>query len=123
MQEMTKQAPRWISGIEPPEELLKASGTQILEIECREQPACLRELIKTYSSDSAIRAELKKFRDLAMKNGPLLFIGMGASFCSAISGKITPSGAILSADASTGSIPLPKKDLLSRESTKILKNS
>jgi glutamine---fructose-6-phosphate transaminase (isomerizing) len=88
MQEMTKQAPRWISGIEPPEELLKASGTQILEIECREQPACLRELIKTYSSDSAIRAELKKFRDLAMKNGPLLFIGMGASFCSSISGSV-----------------------------------
>ena len=68
MQEMTKQAPRWISGIEPPEELLKATGTQILEIECREQPARLRDLIKTYSSDPAIRAELKKFRDLATKN-------------------------------------------------------
>jgi glutamine---fructose-6-phosphate transaminase (isomerizing) len=88
MQEITKQAPRWISGIEPPEELLKATGTQILEIECREQPSRLRELIQTYSSDPAIRAELKKFRDLATKNGPLLFIGMGASFCSSISGSV-----------------------------------
>ena len=88
MQETTKQAPRWISGIEPPAELLKATGTQILEIECREQPARLRELIQAYSSDSTIRAELKKLRDLAMKNGPLLFIGMGASFCSSISGSV-----------------------------------
>ena len=88
MQETTKQAPRWISGIEPSAELLKATGTQILEIECREQPARLRELIQAYSSDSTIRAELKKFRDLAMKNGPLLFIGMGASFCSSISGSV-----------------------------------
>ncbi len=88
MQEITKQAPRWISGIEPPAELLKANGTQILEIECREQPARLSELIQAYSGDPAIRAELKKFRHLATKNGPLLFIGMGASFCSSISGSV-----------------------------------
>ena len=31
-------SPRWIAGIEPPEELLTANGTQILEIECRQQP-------------------------------------------------------------------------------------
>jgi glutamine---fructose-6-phosphate transaminase (isomerizing) len=86
--EETKQAPRWIAGIEPPKELLNATGTQILEIECREQPARLRDLIQAYSGDATIRAELKKFRELAARGGPVLFIGMGASFCSAISGSV-----------------------------------
>jgi glutamine---fructose-6-phosphate transaminase (isomerizing) len=86
--EETNQAPRWISGIEPPKELLAASGTQILEIECREQPARLQDLIQAYRSDSTIRAELNTFRDLAARKGPILFIGMGASFCSSISGAV-----------------------------------
>ena len=81
-----QQAPRWIAGVEPSKELLAASGTQILEIECREQPQRLHELIQAYRSDSAIRAELRKFRDLAAKPGPVLFIGMGASYCSSFSG-------------------------------------
>lgn len=84
----TKQARRWISGIEPPKELLAATGTQILEIECREQPARLRDLLRSYRNDPVIREELKKFRDLAAKDGPVLFIGMGASYCSAISGAV-----------------------------------
>jgi glutamine---fructose-6-phosphate transaminase (isomerizing) len=88
MEEPKKQTPRWISGIEPSKELLAANGTQILEIECREQPKRLRELIHTYASDPVIRAELNKFRELASKKGPVLFIGMGASFCSAVSGSI-----------------------------------
>src|ERR1700678_3741237 len=86
MEETKKQAPRWISGIEPRKELLEANGTQVLEIECREQPERLRELIGAYASDPAIRAELGKFRELAAKKGPVLFIGMGASWCSSISG-------------------------------------
>jgi len=88
MDEVNKQQPRWISGIEPPKELLTATGTQILEIECREQPARLRDLLQSYRSDAVIRAELKKFREIAAKKGPVLFIGMGASFCSSISGSI-----------------------------------
>jgi glucosamine--fructose-6-phosphate aminotransferase (isomerizing) len=88
MEEVNKQAPRWISGIEPSKELLAASGTQILEIECREQPQRLHDLILAYRTDPEIRAELKKFRKLAEKKGPIFFIGMGASFCSAISGSI-----------------------------------
>jgi glucosamine--fructose-6-phosphate aminotransferase (isomerizing) len=88
MEEVKKQESHWISGIEPPKELLHATGTQILEIECREQPAKLRDLIQAYSNDAAIRAELKKFRELAAKKGPVLFIGMGASYCSSISGSI-----------------------------------
>lgn len=86
--EETEQTLRWISGIEPPQEVLSATGTQILEIECREQPARLHELIQAYGSDPGIRNELKKFRDLAASKGPVLFIGMGASCCSSISGAI-----------------------------------
>jgi len=82
------KAPRWISGIEPSKELLTATGTQILEMECREQPARLRALIQTYRSDPEIREQLAKFRELAVKKGPVLLIGMGASYCSSISGSV-----------------------------------
>src|SRR5580700_10425091 len=82
------EAPRWIAGIEPAKELLTATGTQILEIECREQPEQLHRLLGAYTGDSAIQAELKKFRELALKKGPVLFIGMGASYCSSISGSV-----------------------------------
>jgi glucosamine--fructose-6-phosphate aminotransferase (isomerizing) len=78
---------RWISGIEPAADLLSATGTQILEIECREQPRKLQELIRAYASDPAIRAELGKLRlAAASAKDPVLFLGMGASLCSAISG-------------------------------------
>lgn len=88
MNDTKQQAPRWINGVEPSKELLSANGTQILEIECREQPERLRELLRTYATDPAIRAQLKKFRDLAAKPGPVLFIGMGGSFCSSLSGSV-----------------------------------
>lgn len=84
----TTPVPRWISGIEPPKELLAATGTQILEMECREQPARLRDLIQSYATDPDIREVLKKLRTLATNQGPVLFIGMGASFCSSISGTV-----------------------------------
>lgn len=88
MEELSQQTPRWIAGIEPSKELLAADGTQILEIECRDQPRMLRRLIQTYRDDPAIRADLEKFRDLAKKKGPVLFIGMGASFCSSFGGSV-----------------------------------
>jgi glucosamine--fructose-6-phosphate aminotransferase (isomerizing) len=88
MAENRKQSPRWIAGIEPAKELLAATGTQILEIECREQPERLRQLLKAYAGDPAIRFELNKFRELAARRGPVLFIGMGASYCSSISGSV-----------------------------------
>jgi len=78
--------PRWIAGIEPSKELLSATGTQILEIECRQQPQRLSELIQAYASDPAIRKQLRTLRELASNKGPVLFLGMGASYCSAISG-------------------------------------
>lgn len=88
MSETQQQTPRWISGIEPPKELLAADGTQILEIECRQQPERLRALIDAYCGDAAIRRELRALHDLAPRQGNILFIGMGASFCSSISGSI-----------------------------------
>jgi glucosamine--fructose-6-phosphate aminotransferase (isomerizing) len=88
MEDIKNQAPRWISGIEPPKELLAANGTQILEIECRQQPERLGELIDAYRTDPEIRGEMKALRELAARSGPVLFLGMGASFCSSISGSI-----------------------------------
>jgi glucosamine--fructose-6-phosphate aminotransferase (isomerizing) len=88
MEDTKKEAPRWVGGVEPAKDLLTATGTQILEIECRQQPERLRELLREYSTNAAIKAELKEFHDLATKKGPVLFIGMGASYCSSISGSI-----------------------------------
>ena len=80
--------PRWIGGVEPRQELLTATGTEILEIECREQPQKLSELIQAYSRDTEIRDALAKLRDLSMGQGPVLFIGMGASYCSSFGGSV-----------------------------------
>jgi glucosamine--fructose-6-phosphate aminotransferase (isomerizing) len=80
--------PRWINGVEPSAEVLTSNGTQILEMECREQPRRLAELIAAYAEDAEIRAQLSALRDLAARPGPVLFLGMGASFCSSISGSV-----------------------------------
>jgi glucosamine--fructose-6-phosphate aminotransferase (isomerizing) len=88
MEDNKKQAPRWVGGVEPAKELLTATGTQILEIECRQQPECLRQLLTAYAADSTIQAELEQFRRLAQRPGPVMWIGMGASYCSSISGSI-----------------------------------
>jgi glutamine---fructose-6-phosphate transaminase (isomerizing) len=89
MEEPTQPAtPRWIGGVEPSPELLAATGIEILEFECRQQPGKVKELIAAYAEDPALRAELRALRDLAAGSGPVLFLGMGASYCSAISGSI-----------------------------------
>ncbi|MGA9959035.1 MAG: SIS domain-containing protein [Acidobacteriaceae bacterium] len=82
------ETPRWINGVEPPAHLLHATGTQILEIECREQPQRLLDLIRAYRSDPEIRSQLKNFGRLSRKPGPVMFIGMGASYCSSVSGSV-----------------------------------
>ena len=82
------ETPRWINGVEPPAHLLHASGTQILEIECREQPQRLLDLIRAYRSDPELRSQLKNFRELSQKPGPVMFIGMGASYCSSFSASV-----------------------------------
>jgi glucosamine--fructose-6-phosphate aminotransferase (isomerizing) len=81
-------APRWVGGVEPPAALLSATGTEILELECREQPQRLRELIQACCRDSAIRAQFEKLRELARRPGPVLFLGMGASYCSSFGGSV-----------------------------------
>lgn len=89
---MTNQAatqePRWVGGVAPRSELLSATGTQILELECREQPERLHQLSEAYQNDAAIREELKTLRELAARPGAVLFAGMGASYCSAMAGSI-----------------------------------
>jgi glutamine---fructose-6-phosphate transaminase (isomerizing) len=86
MEGNTKQSPRWVGGIEPAKELLAYTGTQVLEMECRQQPEKLRQLIDAYANDAVIVEELKRFRKLAEKKGPVVFIGMGASYCSSFAG-------------------------------------
>jgi len=79
---------RWISGVEPPPALLSATGTEILEIECREQPRRLQELIRAYAADPEIASTMRSLRHAASGRGPVLFVGMGASFCSSVSGSV-----------------------------------
>jgi glutamine---fructose-6-phosphate transaminase (isomerizing) len=88
MEKANQPSPRWINGIEPRQELLSANGTQILEIECREQPQRLHDLIQAYRSDPVIRTELKTLHELSKTKGPIAFIGMGASYCSSFSGSV-----------------------------------
>jgi glutamine---fructose-6-phosphate transaminase (isomerizing) len=79
---------KWIAGIEPPKEMLTMSMTEIYEKECREQPKRLAELLKAYSEDKSTVEELKQLGQLAHAPGPILFIGMGASYCSSIAGAV-----------------------------------
>jgi glucosamine--fructose-6-phosphate aminotransferase (isomerizing) len=88
MIEDTQKRPRWIGGVEPPAELLAADGTQILNIECRQQPSKLNELIRSFGESAELRNELKKIAALANRPGPVFFVGMGASFCSSIAGSV-----------------------------------
>lgn len=81
-----EKGPRWIGGMEPAPELRGRSMTSIYEMECREQPERLAQLFRTYQNDSATRKELETFRNLARSSGPILLIGMGASYCSSITG-------------------------------------
>ncbi len=68
----------------PRSELLTQSMNSIYEMECREQPTRLASLLDTYQTP-AIREELDKLRNMSLSAGPVLFIGMGASYCSSIS--------------------------------------
>jgi glutamine---fructose-6-phosphate transaminase (isomerizing) len=88
MNDTKQEAPRWVGGVEPPADLLSATGTQILELECRQQPERLRHLLEIYAGDAGIQDQLREFRRLAAKSGPVLWIGMGASYCSSFGGSV-----------------------------------
>jgi glutamine---fructose-6-phosphate transaminase (isomerizing) len=86
---MKKQEPpksSWIGGVEPPQELRGRDMISIFEKECREQPERLAQLFGVYQNDAAIRKELDNLREMSRSTGPILLIGMGASYCSAIAG-------------------------------------
>ena len=86
MEDKNEAGSRYIAGVKPPAELLTRSMTSIYEMECREQPQCLAQFLRAYQDDPAIRTELDILRQMSLSVGPILFIGMGASYCSSISG-------------------------------------
>jgi glucosamine--fructose-6-phosphate aminotransferase (isomerizing) len=75
---------RWIAGVEPPKEMLTRSMTSIYEMECREQPERLTRLLQAYDEGRSIKEALEQLRRLSLASGPVVFVGMGASYCSAI---------------------------------------
>src|ERR1700686_5052347 len=86
MEEKKDSKCRWIGGVEPPAELSGRDMTSVYEMECREQPERLAQLLHAYQSDSLIGNELDTLREMSHSSGPILLIGMGASYCSSITG-------------------------------------
>lgn len=79
---------RWIAGVKPPEDVRSLSMIAIFEKECREQPERLSELLRSYSKHEGIRLELRAVQTLRQSAGPVLFLGLGASLCSSITGAL-----------------------------------
>jgi glucosamine--fructose-6-phosphate aminotransferase (isomerizing) len=88
MDDTRNPEPRWIAGVAPERDMQTQSMTSIYEKECREQPERLVQLLRAYSEDQPIVAELDKLRQVAFYPGPILFVGMGASYCSSITGSV-----------------------------------
>ena len=86
MEEKKDSKCRWIGGVEPPTELSGRDMTSVYAMECREQPERLAQLLHAYQSDSLIGNELDTLREMSHSSGPILLIGMGASYCSSITG-------------------------------------
>ncbi|MGA7930055.1 MAG: SIS domain-containing protein [Candidatus Sulfotelmatobacter sp.] len=84
MENQGSQESRWIAGVEPPKEMLTRSMTSIYEMECREQPERLARLLQAYDEDRSIKEALDQMRQLSLSPGPVVFVGMGASYCSSI---------------------------------------
>lgn len=86
MEEKKDSGRHWVGGTEPPAELRGLSMNAIYEMECREQPEKLGQLFQAYQTDSAIRKALDALRKMAQSSCPILLLGMGASYCSSITG-------------------------------------
>jgi len=82
------RTPRWVGGVAPAPDLVRATGTEIMEMECREQPERLRGLLRSYATDPEIRRQLAEIRELCAAPGPVMFLGMGASLCSCYAGAV-----------------------------------
>jgi glutamine---fructose-6-phosphate transaminase (isomerizing) len=80
--------PKWIAGVKPPSEMLTMSMTAIYEKECREQPTRLADLLHAYSEDETVLKVLRSLQQIAPNPGAILFLGMGASYCSSVIGSV-----------------------------------
>lgn len=52
--------------------------------ECLEQPRRLAEVFRAYASDPAIRSEIQQLKTHVRADSPVIWTGMGASFCSSV---------------------------------------
>jgi glutamine---fructose-6-phosphate transaminase (isomerizing) len=86
MESQPSSEPRWIAGVEPPSDVRTLDMTAIYEMECREQPECLVRLLRAYGEDRSILNELETVRQMSLSPLPVLFLGMGASYCSSAAG-------------------------------------
>lgn len=86
MESPTSTGPRWIAGIEPSPGIRTQSMIEIYEKECLEQPERLSQLVRAYSEDRSILGQMDELRRIMPTSGPVLFIGMGASYCSSVTG-------------------------------------
>jgi glucosamine--fructose-6-phosphate aminotransferase (isomerizing) len=84
MEDSATKEPNWIAGVKPPAEVLSMSMTEIFERECREQPRRLADLFRAYSEDESILAERHLLSQIVGTPEPILFMGMGASYCSSV---------------------------------------
>jgi glucosamine--fructose-6-phosphate aminotransferase (isomerizing) len=86
MEDKLTSEPRWIAGVEPPSAVRTLDMTAIYGMECREQPECLARLLRAYGEDRSILKELETVRQMSRSPLPVLFLGMGASYCSSVAG-------------------------------------
>jgi glucosamine--fructose-6-phosphate aminotransferase (isomerizing) len=56
--------------------------------ECEEQPQRLALLCRAYEQDEQIRSEIRRLKRTISGQLPLLWVGMGASYCSMLSGSV-----------------------------------
>ena len=59
---------------------------EVFHSECLEQPQRLENVFQAYSTDSEIRGELERLKRSVSTSQPIIWLGMGASYCSSISG-------------------------------------
>ena len=74
---------RWIK---PTAEVQSQSMLAIYEKECLEQPERLAQLIRAYREDKLVLEAMGALRGTVPSPGPILFVGMGASYCSSVTG-------------------------------------
>ena len=66
-----------------------AGRTDVVSVyrsECEEQPQRLLELFDAYRSDAGVRKKLTSVKNAISRDLPVLWLGMGASYCSALVG-------------------------------------